>query len=424
VEIRASQFKKICYYIFMIFKYKAKKINGEEIKGEKEAKDEFELAKSLKDDGYILIYFDEKKRDSLLDFFSPFIGFLFTFGGVPTSEKMIFTRNLSVMIEAGISISRGIEAIAKQTSNKKFKKVLSDVAEEIKKGKAFNEVLAEHSDVFSVIFTAMIKAGEKSGKLHDSLKILSLQLKRDYDLKRRVRGAMIYPAIVVSAMIIIGILMMIYVVPTLVATFKEFGTDLPASTKFFIIISDFLANHGFISFILFLLFLSGILYLRKNEHTKKVFNFLALKTPIIKGLTQKINTARTARTLGSLVGSGVSVLEALEVTEEVLQNKYYKEIVRKAREHIQKGGQISKIFAARQDLFPPVMSEMTAVGEETGKISDMLIKVAVFYEGEVASQTKNLSTIIEPILMIVIGGVVLFFALAMLTPMYTMMGDI
>jgi len=409
----------------MLFYYKAKKISEEEINGKTEAADEFELARILREQGFILIYFSEKnpRKNALFSFLEPILNVL-TFETVPISEKMIFSRNLAVMVQAGIPLSRGIETLGRQTQNKRLKQVLELIYEDIKKGKQFNEALANYPKIFSPIFSAMVKAGEKTGNLSDSLKILALQLKKEYDLKRRVKSALTYPIIVFIAMLAVGTLMMIYVVPTLTSTFKELGTELPVSTKIFIKISEIIIHNGFSILIFIILFAAFIVYISSKPRAKKFFNFLTLNMPLIAPLAKKINTARTARTLGSLIGSGVSILEALEVTEEVLQNVYYKNILKEARGKIEKGEQVSHIFSSYPKLYPPVMSEMVAVGEETGKISEMLHKIASFYESEVASQTKNLSTIIEPILMLVMGTAVGFFAISMLQPMYSMMQGI
>lgn len=409
----------------MLFYYKAKKVSGEETEGEKEAADEFELARILREQDFILIYFSEKnpRKNALFLFLESILNIL-TFETVPVSEKMIFSRNLAVMVHAGIPLSRGIETLLRQTQNKRLKQALQSIYEEIKKGKSFNEALANYPKIFSPIFTAMVKAGEKTGNLSESLNLLSLQLKKEYELKRRVKGALTYPIIVLIAMLTVGTLMMIYVVPTLILTFKELNVDLPVSTKIFIKISELLTHNGISILIFIILFTAFIFYISSKPRAKKFFNFLTLNMPLIAPLAKKINTARTARTLGSLVGSGVSILEALEVTQEVLQNVYYKNILKEARDKIEKGEQVSHIFSAYPKLYPPVMSEMTAVGEETGKISEMLHKIASFYESEVAAQTKNLSTIIEPLLMLVMGGAVGFFAISMLQPMYSMMQGI
>ena len=235
---------------------------------------------------------------------------------------------------------------------------------------------------------------------------------------------MVYPCIVLGLAVIIGILMMIYVVPTLISTFKELEVELPVSTKILIAVSDFLENNGIWAVLMFALAAGIAFYIRSLPKIKYFFDFIFLHLPLIAPLVIKVNTARTSRTLSSLIGSGVNILEALEISGGILQNSYYKNILNEAKEKVQKGEPMSKIFVVYPKLYPPIFSDMISVGEETGKLSEMLLRVATFYEDEINAATKNLSTIIEPILMIVIGAAVGFFAYSMLQPMYSMLQGI
>lgn len=401
----------------MRFYFKAKKLSGEEIEGVKETNDEFELSKLLQRDGYTLIYFKEKDGKEKKWNFS----FLNILDRVPLSEKMIFSRNLSVIISAGVSLSRGLETLSRQTRNKKFQKVLKSIADEIKKGKSFSEALKEYPKIFPAIFSAMVKAGEATGKLDASLMLLAEQLQKDYNLRRRVKGALIYPAVIVSTMIIIGVLMMIYVMPTLTATFKELEADLPLTTQFLIGLSNFLTNNGVWAIVILVIILGTGFYLYSFPKTKRSFNFIVLHLPLFSPMVKKVNTARTSRTLSSLIGSGVDILSGLEVTGDVLQNHYYKNVFKEAKDRVQKGEPLSRIFSDYPRLYPPMFSDMISVGEETGKLADMLMRVATFYEEEVEAFTKNLSVVIEPILMVIIGAAVGFFAVSMIQPMYSML---
>jgi len=225
-------------------------------------------------------------------------------------------------------------------------------------------------------------------------------------------------------MIIIGVLMMIYVVPTLTATLKDLGVELPANTKFIIATSDFFASRSVLAIILTLAAAAAFIAALRSNSGKKFFSALSLYTPIVRGLVKKMNSARTVRTFGSLIGAGVEVLEALEITEQVIQNNYFKAVLAEAQKNIQKGRPISETFIANEKLYPVLVGEMMAVGEETGKLSEMLERVAEFYETEVTAQTKDLSTIIEPILMVLIGAVVGFFAVSMIMPLYSSLGNI
>ncbi len=401
----------------MKFIYKAKKITGEEIKGEAEAKDRFNLAKDLKAEGYILISHKEKKEGR--SFLS-----LFSFLGVSISEKMIFSRNLSVMIDAGLSATKALSVIARQTKNKKFKNIIESLEADIQKGKSISDSMARFPTIFSSLFVAMVKMGEESGKLSEALEIIGVQLERDWTLRKKIKGALIYPTIVIIALVAIGILLLVFVVPTLISTFSELKIELPLSTRIIIGLSNFLIHNTLIAIIFAVALFFLIAWFLKLPKGKRIFEFIMLRFPILSPLVKKINSARTARTLSSLTGAGVKILDALDITNDVIQNSYYKEVIQKAKLEIQKGSPISKVFQENENLYPILVGEMLSVGEETGKLSEMLEKVADFYEEEVNNTTKNLSTVIEPLLMVIVGAVVGFFAVSMISPMYSMVNAI
>lgn len=397
------------------YAFQAKTLAGEELEGLREARDKFDLARSLRQEGFILIKAEEERKGR--GFKLPNI-----FRRVSIAEKMLFARNLSVMIAAGLPLARGLDVMARETRNQKFKEVLISLGTSIRKGENFSQALRRHPEVFQDLFQAMVASGEKTGKLEEALKLISHQLKRDYDLRRKIRGALMYPAIVILAMMGIGILMLIYVVPTLVSTFKELNVALPLSTQFIIAVSTFLLNYYWAVPFLVLGFVLGFVYLLRSPPGRQAFDTVILKTPVLSGLVKKTNAARTARTLSSLIGAGVEILEALKITEGVLQNRFYKKVLAEARGDIEKGGAVAKIFIAHPELYPSLVGEMMSVGEETGKLAEMLLRLAVFYENDVASSTKDLSTIIEPVLMIVIGAAVGFFAISMIQPLYSVVG--
>ncbi|MDP2676318.1 MAG: type II secretion system F family protein [bacterium] len=400
------------------FTYRAKKMSGEEISGARDVASRAELASLLRAEGYILISYKEKVK------VSPFSFMVGGIRGVSVVDKMVFARNLAEMIGAGVSLTRGIEVLGRQTANKKFKKVLSRMGDDIQKGKPFSDAMEAYPSVFSSLFRSMVRAGEVSGKLQESLTLIANQLERDYDLRRKVRGAFMYPLIIVAVMILIGIVMMIYVIPTLISTFEELAIDLPASTKLVIGISNFLVGHGILAATGAIVFFALLGVFFRSSTGRRALDIFFLNMPLLSGLTQKINSARMARTLGSLINSGVNIIEALQITGHVIQNSYFKHVITEAQEEIQKGNPISAAFIRNERLYPVLVGEMMQVGEETGKLSGMLFRVAEFYEGEVAAETKDLSVVVEPILMVVIGAVVGFFAFAMITPLYSSLGSL
>lgn len=402
------------------FSYKAKRSSGEIYEDVAEVENKFGLYDKVRAEGATLISYEEEhqnfkaKMEKLNNMLSR----------IKLSDKIIFARNLGAMIEAGLSLSRALSVMERQTRNKKFKEVLSDLIDKINQGQTFASALAEHDKVFPPIFVSMVKAGEESGGLSDALKVIASQLEKTYELRKKVRGAMTYPSIIVGVMVIIGILMLIYVVPTLTATFKELGVELPLSTRIVIGTSDFLSNNIILSIgtliFLVVLFIGAL----RTKRGKRVFEFMILRIPVIKGMVKETNSARTARTLSSLLSAGVEVVHAISITKEVVQNSFYREVLDEAEAAIQKGKPISEVFGDHEDVYPVLVGEMISVGEETGKLSDLLSQLATFYENEVEQKTKNLSTIIEPFLMVIIGIVVGFFALSMITPMYSLVSGI
>jgi len=253
---------------------------------------------------------------------------------------------------------------------------------------------------------------------------LAEQMKKDHDVVSRVRGALMYPSIIFIIMILVGYLMMILVVPKLAATFLDLGADLPASTQFLILLSDILVNYWYF----FIAGVVGVVYaLRMFLHTdigKRWFDAFVLKAPIIKGLSRKLNSARFCRTLSTLINSGVPITKGLEILSKTLTNHYFSESLSKASLEIQKGKTLYESLKQHGNLYPPLVTQMIAVGEETGALTNILGRLAEFYEEEVNNTTKNMSTIIEPIMMVVIGAVVGFFALSMITPMYSIVDTI
>lgn len=396
------------------FKYKIKDESGVS-ESVSESHDKYALIDKLKKEGKEVISVEEVKNGGInIELINRFLS------KVKLQEKITFSRNLSAMIDAGLSASRALKILERQTQNVKFKYVIGELIDVINKGGSLSDGMSKFPKVFSPLFVSMVRAGEESGSLTDSLNVISKQLEKSYLLRKKVKGAMIYPAIVISAMIIIAILMLIFVVPTLTATFKELGVELPGSTKMVILVSDFLSENTSVALLSIVFFVIAFIAVLRTKKGKRVAEFVVLRLPVIGKIAKQVNSARTTRTLASLLSAGVDMIEAISITKNVVQNSYYKEVLEKAEKDVQKGLPLSGVFMEREDLYPILVGEMMEVGEETGKFSDMLMRVALFYEEEVDVATKNISTIIEPALMVFIGIGVGFFALSMITPMYSL----
>lgn len=403
----------------MQFSYKATTKNGETVEGIKEADSMFAAAKALREEGLAPLVVKEKHGAKNIAISG------LSLGKVKLSEKILFTKNLAGMLEAGLPLARALQVLEKQTKNKKMRSVLEDLMKEIDRGGTLSSGMDRHPEVFSTLFISMMRAGEESGSLPKSLREVGEHLTKTFELNRKIKGAMTYPAIIVGAIVLVGVLMMIYVVPTLTATFTELGIELPTSTRVIIFISELLKNHILlILLIVFAIGFGGMTLVKKSQKINDFFDRAILSFPVIGGIVREVNTARTARTISSLLSAGVSVTKAIEITRDVLQNVKYKRVLDIASADVQKGVPLSAVFKRETKLYPVMVGEMMEVGEETGKFSDMLLDIAVFYETEVDNKTKNLSTIIEPVLMIFIGGAVGFFAVSMITPMYSILDTI
>lgn len=401
----------------MKFGYKGRSSSGEIISGEVLANTKSEAIANLRDSGITPLSMTEKKAFA-------FNAKITLFKGVKLSEKIMFTKNLAGMLRAGLPLSRALDVLDKQTSNDYFKEIIHTLLDTIDKGGTFSEGLTKYPGVFSALFVSMVKAGEESGSMPNALLEIGVNLEKTYALNRKIKSAMMYPMIIVGAIFIIGILMFLYVVPTLTKTFKDLGTELPTSTKIVVGISDLISNHIILLLLGIIVITVGMIFAFKMPKTKRMIDFVSIKIPVVGTLLKEVNSARTTRTLSSLLTSGVSIGRAISITKEVLQNSYYKQVLTEVEKAIEKGEPMSGVFKKHISLYPVMVGEMMEVGEETGKLSTMLFDIATFYESEVDAKTKDLSTIIEPVLMIFIGGAVGFFAVSMLSPMYSIMDNI
>lgn len=401
--------------------YSAKNYSGEAKSGELEVKDERDLAAQLRAEGYILTSFSQLAKEDAnkisVKFFDRFIK-------ISLTDKLMLTRNLSVMISSGLPLSRAIRNIALQTKRKKMISVLNDIFEEIQKGNSLADGLAKYPGIFNELFVNMVRVGETSGNLEEVLGILASQLEKEHELMSKVKGALTYPAVIVVAMIGIAILMLTYILPKLMGVFTDMKVELPASTKFIIAISDILRNHGLLVAAAFFALIFFLKFFLTTTTGKKFFGLLVINIPVVKNIIIKVNCSRFARIYSSLLKSGVSAVEALNIISRTLTNYYYKDAMKESVEKIQKGIALSDIIAKYPKIFPILVVQMLQVGEETGKTETVLLKLAEFYEDEVSQLSKNISSIIEPVLMIFIGGAVGFFAVSMLQPMYSIMDNI
>jgi len=401
--------------------YTAKTKEGETKTGSREAIDQHELARYLREQGLILVsaeMTDQPKRMGYFDLRRIFQIFF----RVSLVEKMVFSQQLSVMIRAGLSLNQALKVLAAQTKSYRFRKIINQVEESLRRGESLSEALAKYPKVFNELYVNMIRVGETGGNLDKVLEILAEQMRKDLELLRRVRGAMMYPAVVVTAMVGIGIMMMIVVVPKITEVFVELKIELPLTTRVVIGLSNFLQNHFLLGLMILFASIFLIRFILKINIVKRFLHQIYLHLPIFGPLVKKINSARLARTFSSLIKSGVAMIKALQITAGILGNVHFKKSLIKSAEQVQKGKDLSESLAEYTNLYPPMVIQIVQVGEETGSLVDTLTNLASFYEHEIDNTTKNLSSIIEPVVMIILGAAVGFFAVSMIQPMYSMMG--
>ncbi|MCD6429507.1 type II secretion system F family protein [bacterium] len=397
-----------------IYNYIAKTKEGEEVTGIMDAASQRDLARLLDQKGYVLISAKEKSKRQ---------GITLSFKRVSLKEKMMAVRNLQVMISAGVSLPKAILVISNQTKSRYFKKVLREIHDRIIKGDPLSSAIQNYPNIFPEIFSSMIKVGEKTGGLADVLGILASHLEKDHRLRSKVKGALMYPAVVVCAMIGIGVIMLITVVPKLNDAFKSLNVDLPTSTKIIMNLGTYMKEYWYLVFVFFLSIITFFILVKRKPKLKEKWDLFLLKLPFVSKLIKKINTTYTARTLSSLISGGVSITETLEIASETVSNTQFKKALQQAARDIKKGKKLSIIISQFPKIYPPIFVQMLEVGEETGKTSEVLSKLAEFFEEEVTNTTQNLASIIEPILLLIIGGVIALFAVSMVKPIYSMMGS-
>lgn len=398
------------------FTYTAQKADGEIYRSAADARDRFEFYEVVRREGGKLMSMTEEAEHPMLTmrYWNTMLAH------VSEYDKILFARNLGAMLSAGLSLSRALALIGRQSKNLKLQEVVTQIEGAVRHGETFHDAVAKQTKIFPPLFIAMVRAGEEGGDLAASLGLVADQMERIYDLKKKIRGALMYPSIIVFAIIGVGYMMMTQVVPTLAQTFGEMKVELPNSTKAVIAVSDFLTQNAKLSAVLFVVIAAAIVSALRTEQGRIARDWLFIKMPLIGTLTREANAARTARTLASLLTAGVDVLTALEITREVVQNRFFRTVIGDAQKAVGAGEPLSSAFSKREDLYPPFVGEMMSVGEETGATPEMLKRLAAYYENEVDGKTRDMSTIIEPFLMVFIGVTVGFFAVSMITPIYSL----
>ncbi|WP_028309453.1 type II secretion system F family protein [Desulfitibacter alkalitolerans] len=393
-----------------VYSYEVVDNNGNLTVGEIEADDFSKATRKLREKGYMVVDIKETKSIMKVSIFNrP--------RKVKLGELSLFSRQLAAMLDAGIPLTRALFTLSKQIPNPTFKKTVSEIASNVEGGFSFTEAISAHPKIFNPLYVGMIKAGEVGGTLEKSLLRLSDQLQKDKSLRDNIRAATFYPTLVLAFACIIFTIMMVFVVPIFVSMFPA-DIELPMLTKIVVGLSDMIRAYWYLWIIAIVAIMSGIRYYLKSPMGSYQWDKIKLKLPVFGELMHKAVLARFSRTLSTLLSGGIPVLQALEVSGAASGNLIIAEAVNNAREKIQEGRSIAEPLD-ESGMFPPMAIHMISVGEETGSLSTLLTKIAEFFEDEVTTMTKGLTSLLEPILLIVIGILVGGMVMALYLPIFT-----
>lgn len=399
--------------------YTAKSFDGQTETGTLSAADERHLAQILKTNGMFLIkaFVPDGERHGEGRGFK--FNFLSVFQRVSLVDKVMVARNMEVMFSAGLSLVKTLDILSGQAKNKKLKSILLDIKEKINKGENLSGAMSKHQSVFSEFFINMVKVGEESGTLEDVLRILSSHLNKEHELKSKIRKAMAYPVLIMAVMMVVGGVVIAFVLPSLNVFFSTLSLEIPVYTKILLAAGNFLLKHWYLLFVAPLSLVISLWLIMKTKRGKKAIDGFLLKLPVISPIVKKNNSALLVRSLSSLIAAGVALTRSLEISSKVVGNCYFQIAADEASQKIKKGEKLSSALKSHHDIFPYGVVEMIEVGEETGKTSEILQKLADFYEQEAINAVEKLTTLIEPALIIFLGLSAGFFAFSVIQPIYS-----
>ncbi|HEX9053194.1 MAG TPA: type II secretion system F family protein [Anaeromyxobacter sp.] len=398
-----------------VFRWSGKTKSGEARAGEMEAQDSAAVETRLRQMGIEPVKVRKKPKEIHIR--------LPGIGGVTTKDILVFTRQFSVMIDAGLPLVQALDILGTQADNPAFKNVLLAVKARVEAGATFADALAEHPKVFDELFVQLVRAGEIGGILDTILQRLGAYIEKNAKLARRVKGAMVYPSIVLTVAIGVTIVLLVFVTPTFEKMFKDFGGAMPAPTQLLINISHVLIDYWYLLVGIPAALVVGFRVFVSNPRGRELWDGFTLKTPLFGPLVRKVAVARFTRTLGTMLSSGVPILDALQIVAKSAGNKIVEKSILFVRAKISEGKNMAAPLADTK-VFPPMVVQMIGVGEATGAMDQMLSKIADFYDDEVDVAVSALTSMIEPLMMVFLGGVVGGFLIAMYLPIFSIAGNI
>lgn len=402
----------------MRFFFKAKDQAGNIKEGRIDSLSKDAAIEILQKNGFIPLVLEQEKKASKI-----VTEIKRTWEGVKAKDLLVFFRQLATLIEAKVPIVPSLLAIQDQADNRFMGTVIKEVSEDIEDGMPFSESLAKHPHVFSPLAVNIIKAGEVSGNLQRSISFVADNIERNYQLNSKIKSALYYPLFVIVVSIIIGFIVITVILPRLTGMIKDMDIEIPWYTKVVMFIGDFMAGYWWAIIIVVLGGIGGFIYYIKTEAGKREWDQVKIKLPIVGKLFRYIYLARFSDNLSVLLAGGIPVVRALAIVSDVVGNSVYESVILRSADEVKTGGNISTVLYKSAD-FPPIVSKMVKIGEETGKISDVLKSVASFYEQEIEKMARNLSTMIEPVLIVILGIGVAILVFAILLPIYNIAGQL
>ncbi|MEA2056603.1 MAG: type II secretion system F family protein [Patescibacteria group bacterium] len=394
-----------------IFQYSARNEYGEKVSGKVEARTRDQAASVLMSRDLLVISIKSSNSSSLAMLEEMLLG-------VKEDDLVNFTRQLATMISSGLSLATAL-AILQDQSKPAMGKLVTKILKDIEGGNTFASALKNYPDIFSRVYVQLVRAGEAGGVLEEVLERLAVTLEKKKDFRAKTKGAMIYPIIVVIAMVLVGAVMMIFVVPKLTQMYQDFDANLPFATRALIVISNFMAKFWYILALVVAVLVVVIKQWSKTELGEKKLDEVIMKVPILGQLHMKLVLTEFSRTLSLLLGSGVSLLESLEIVSQALDSAVIRSVINDARDEVEKGVPLSQALSA-YEILPTILPQMVSVGEETGRIDEILLKLSEYYERESEYEVKNLTTIMEPLIMLVLGIGVGFMVISIIMPIYNL----
>jgi type IV pilus assembly protein PilC len=338
---------------------------------------------------------------------------------VKLQHFVIYLRQFATLIKAGVTVVEATEILAVQTESKALKKALIAVEQDLREGNPYSDSVAKHKKIFNSMFINMVKAGEVAGNMDETLEKLADDFEKQHDTVSKVKSALTYPAVIGILAIGAVIFLLVGVVPTFVTMFEDMGAELPGITKFVLNASGFMQKFWWLVLLIILAFVFSIIYMKKNKKTKYYLDYFLLRMPIFGNMLQKAALARMMRTLSSLFSSSVPILQAMSIVEKVVENEVIAKVIRESRNSLEKGRSMTEPMMNHW-AFPPLVTQMISIGESTGALDSMLSKIAEFYEKEVEQGTDRLKSLIEPIMIVFLAGVVGVIVLSIMMPMFSM----